>query len=237
MVSYAGQLYTKQDYHNNKMVDCEKNNPKTHGALRGFKVASFLAGTEHADSGVLSRFYQAVESGLTAAQSGTTLEKLHPEATLESQCMAVVVEAVRLLFLNEIMPEDLMSAVLDILPPGSIFDNPLRAKLIQAQDYLEERQTLVNNAEASDLNIDILEIDYRNARRCGSGHNLEEAIAAAFYAFTARKHNFRDVVEIALRAGNPAISAPVAAALAGATIGLDSVPAEWLEQAGFGKKE
>ncbi len=78
---------------------------------------------------------------------------------------------VRLLCRQEILPEDLMAATLDMTPPGyldlPLAGNPLRQKLLAAQDYLEERQTLVDNVEAGNLEVDLFRIDLNNITHCG----------------------------------------------------------------------
>ncbi|MEI7554887.1 ADP-ribosylglycohydrolase family protein [Candidatus Chlorohelix sp.] len=152
------------------------------------------------------------------------------QAALVFESQILLGHAVRLMCLHELLPEDLMSAVIDFLPPGGIFDNPLRAKLLAAQDYLEERQTLVDNMLAGDLELDLLEIDRRNAKRCGAGANIEEAVAAAFYAVTARKDSFEEAITVALAAGNPTLSASICGAIAGAYHGIKGIPAEWLDK-------
>ncbi|NWJ47957.1 MAG: ADP-ribosylglycohydrolase family protein [Chloroflexi bacterium] len=152
------------------------------------------------------------------------------QAMLVFESQILLGHAVRLMCRHELLPEDLMSAVIDFLPPGGIFENPLRAKLLVAQDYLEERQTLVDNMLAGDLELDLLEIDGRNARRCGAGANIEEAVAAAFYAVTARKNSFEEAVTVALSAGNPTLSAAICGAIAGAYHGIKAIPTEWLDK-------
>ncbi len=145
-----------------------------------------------------------------------------------------VAAAVRLLCRQDILPEDLMAAALDLLPPGYLglpmAGNPLRQKLLSAQDYLEERQTLVDNVEASDLSVDWFRIDLNNLERCGTSGYAPETIGAAFYAFTARKDSFEEAVTLAVNAGGDTDSvAAITGALAGAYHGLEAIPLRWRE--------
>jgi ADP-ribosylglycohydrolase len=140
--------------------------------------------------------------------------------------------AVRLLCLNELMPEDLMSAALDFLPPDNLLNNPVRAKLIVAQDYIEERQTLVNNIQANDdLIIDLFEIDLNNLERIGTTSQATETVAGAFYAFVARKNSFEEAVTLAVNAGGDTDArGAMTGALAGASLGAGAIPQRWLDK-------
>ncbi len=154
----------------------------------------------------------------------------HPIAVAAGVAVAT---AVRLLGRREIMPEDLMAAVLDMLPPGylglPLAGNPLRQKLLAAQDYLEERQTLVDNVEAGDLSVDFFRIDLNNMERCGTSGYAPETVAAAFYAFTARKDSFEEAMWLAVNAGGDSDSvASITGALAGAYHGLAAIPERWI---------
>jgi ADP-ribosylglycohydrolase len=139
--------------------------------------------------------------------------------------------AVRLLCLNELLPEDLMSAALDFLPPDNLLENPVKAKLVVAQDYIEERQTLVNNIRANDdLIVDLFEIDLNNIERIGTGSSAAESVAGAFYAFVARKNNFEEAVTLAVNGGgDTSARGTMTGALAGAYLGAEAIPARWLE--------
>jgi ADP-ribosyl-[dinitrogen reductase] hydrolase len=141
-------------------------------------------------------------------------------------------EAVRVLCRHEIMPEDLMAAALDTLQPGylglPLVGNPLRQKLLFAQDYIEERQTLVDNAESNDLPIDFFRIDLNNMERCGTTGYAPYSLAAAFYAFAARKTSFEEAVLVAINAGGDTDTiGAMTGALAGAYHGLAGIPAHW----------
>lgn len=143
-------------------------------------------------------------------------------------------EAVRVLCRHEIMPEDLMAAALDTLQPGylglPLVNNPLRQKLLFAQDYIEERQTLVDNVEANDLSVDFFRIDLNNLERCGTTGYAPTSIAAAFYAFAARKDSFEEAVLVAINAGGDADTiGAMTGAIAGAYHGLAAIPGRWRE--------
>ncbi len=143
-----------------------------------------------------------------------------------------VATAVRLVCRHDILPEDLMAAALDMLPPGYLglpmAGNPLRQKLLAAQDYIEERQTLVDNVEAGNLSVDFFRIDLNNMERCGTSGYAPETVAAAFYAFAARKDSFEEAVTLAVNAGGDSDSiAAITGALAGAYHGLDAIPERW----------
>lgn len=141
-------------------------------------------------------------------------------------------EAVRVLCRHEIMPEDLMAAAIDTLQPGyldlPLVNNPLRQKLLFAQDYIEERQTLVDNAESNDLPIDFFRIDLNNMERCGTTGYGPYSLAAAFYAFAARKTSFEEAVLVAINAGGDTDTiGAMTGALAGAYHGLAGIPEHW----------
>lgn len=143
-----------------------------------------------------------------------------------------VATGVRLFCRREIIPEDLMAAALDMLPPGylglPLAGNPLRQKLLAAQDYIEERQTLVDNVEASGLAVDFFRIDLNNMERCGTTGYAPDSIAAAFYAATARKDSFEEALLLAVNAGGDADTiAAITGALAGAYHGLSGIPERW----------
>ncbi len=143
-------------------------------------------------------------------------------------------EAVRVLCRHEIMPEDLMAVALDTLPPGylglPLVNNPLRQKLLFAQDYIEERQTLVDNVEANDLLVDFFRIDLNNLERCGTTGYGPTSIAAAFYAFAARKESFEEAVVAAINAGGDTDTiGAMTGAIAGAYHGLAVIPERWRE--------
>lgn len=142
----------------------------------------------------------------------------------------VFAAAVRLLCRDEILPEDLMSATLDYLPFGLPSENPLREKLLAAQDYLEERQTLVDNIESGNLSgIDLFRVDLNNLERCGTGNTVAQTVAAAFYAVTAYKTDFEQAVKLAINAGGEARTiGAITGALAGAYLGLSAIPERWL---------
>ncbi len=161
--------------------------------------------------------------------NSTQAAQLFTSNALSIQGAIAVAIAVRSLAQNDLLTEDLMSAALDYLPFGLMDENPLREKLLAAQDYLEERQTLVDNIEAGDLaGVDLFRVDLNNMERCGVSNNLAETVAAAFYAFTARKESFEEAVTLALNAGGAtgAIAA-VTGALAGAYHGWEAIPERW----------
>ena len=137
--------------------------------------------------------------------------------------------AVNLLARHEILPEDLMSAALDFLPPDPF--KPLPQRLLAAQDYLEERQTLVDNIEAGDLfEIDLRAVDLRNVARAMGNSSIggEGVVAAAFYLFAARKTSFDEVWQLVSRieGSNVAVAVTVLA-LAGAYHGSQAIPSVW----------
>jgi ADP-ribosyl-[dinitrogen reductase] hydrolase len=143
-----------------------------------------------------------------------------------------VATAVRLICRHELLPEDLMAAAMDMLPPGYLglpmAGNPLLQKLLVAQDYIEERQTLVDNVEAGDLMFDFWRIDLNNMQRCGTSGYAPETMAAAFYAFVARKNSFEEAVLLAVNAGGDTDGiAAITGALSGAYLGLSAIPERW----------
>jgi ADP-ribosylglycohydrolase len=155
----------------------------------------------------------------------------HPVAVGAGMALA---EAVRVLCRHEIIPEDLMAVGLDILQPGylglPLVNNPLRQKLLAAQDYIEERQTLVDNVDANDLSVDFFRIDLNNLERCGTTGYAPESLAAAFYAFAARKGSFEEALLVAVNAGGDTDTiGAMTGALAGAYHGLAAIPARWRE--------
>ena len=144
-----------------------------------------------------------------------------------------VAQAVRLMARHEIIPEDLMAAALDILPPGPqlslpMAGNPLHQKLLAAQDFIEERQTLVDNVEAGDESVDFFRIDLNNMERAGLTGYAPESLAAAFYAVVARKESFEEALLLAVNAGGDTDTiAAITGAIAGAYHGLAGIPARW----------
>ncbi len=168
---------------------------------------------------------------LADCEKAARLTHNHPVAVGAGVGLA---EAVRLLCRHEIMPEDLMAAALDTLQPGylglTLVSNPLRQKLLVAQDYIEERQTLVDNVEANDLSVDFFRIDLNNLERCGTTGYAPESLAAAFYAFAARKNSFEEALLIAVNAGGDTDTiGAMTGALAGAYHGLEGIPIRWRE--------
>ncbi len=150
--------------------------------------------------------------------------------TMQLQAAFLLAVAVRLMISNEVMLEDLMSAVLDYLPPGLIFDNPYREKLLAAQDYLEERQTLVNNILAGDLEgIDLDEIDQRNIARCEVSDDLPGALAAGFYIVAARRNDFKTAMKLAIGAKRNYVVSIVTGIISGACYGTAIIPKEYQE--------
>lgn len=143
---------------------------------------------------------------------------------------------------HEILPEDLMSAVLDFFPPDP--DNmAVRAGLLVAQDCLEERQTLVDNIEAGDLfDVDLLQVDFRNMERASRVREVTLAeksrrvqLPPAFYAFAACKQSFAQVMPLVSAFADAPQMLDAAAgviilatALAGAYHGLDAIPEKYL---------
>ena len=144
-----------------------------------------------------------------------------------------VAQAIRLMARGEIMPEDLMAAALDILPPGPALQlpmsgNPLHQKLLAAQDFIEERQTLVDNVDSGDLSVDFFRIDLNNLERCGLTSYAPQTLAAAFYAFAARKDSFEEAVTLAINAGGDTDGiGSITGAIAGAYHGLSGIPEHW----------
>jgi len=166
----------------------------------------------------LLRFYEDVSGYLdaTKAQAGLLLGV-----------------AVRLMVSNEIMVEDLLSAVIDYLPPDAGLDNPYRAKLLAAQDYLEERQTLVNNILAGDLEgIDLSEVDQRNVARCENSNDLPGAVAAGFYLIIACKDDFKAAMKLALEAKRNYVITFLVGVTLGACYGSTIIPNEYQENSG-----
>jgi hypothetical protein len=135
------------------------------------------------------------------------------------------------------MPEDLMSLAIDYLPPGLMDDNPLRARLLVAQDYLEERQTLVDNIEAGDLEIDVLEVDIRNMKRCAAAGEIAGEIAAAFYAVTARKTSFEEAVELTLKSESSELTRLVVGAISGGQHGFGAIPVKYFQGENYGLRQ
>lgn len=164
------------------------------------------------------------ERFLHDSQIGTLFAQ---ENSLQTQSGRVVAIAVRLLARQEILPEDLMSAALDYLPFGLLEGYPLRVKLLAAQDYLEERQTLVDNVLAGDLDIDVFRVDLNNMERCGVGSDIAGRVGAAFYAVTAYKESFEEALILAMNAGVAATA--LTGALAGAYHGVEAIPERWLK--------
>jgi hypothetical protein len=160
----------------------------------------------------------------------------YPES-LSAQAAVVAARATLAMCRQEIMPEDLMSLAIDYLPPGLMDDNPLRARLLVAQDYLEERQTLVDNIEAGDLEIDVLGVDIRNMKRCASAGEIAGEIAAAFYAITARKTSFEEAVELALKSESSELTRLVVGAISGGQHGFESIPVKYYEGEGYGLRQ
>ncbi len=145
--------------------------------------------------------------------------------------MLAIAKAAYLLARREIMPEDLMSAILDVLPFD--FFHPSYQKLLVAQDYLEERQTLVDNVEAGELaDVDLQQTDFKNVNRlwAKSIPNLTtyDVLAAACYLLAARKDSFEEVINLAfsLKNINPDLS-PLIGVLAGAYHGQEAIPDVW----------
>ncbi|HEX2912529.1 MAG TPA: ADP-ribosylglycohydrolase family protein [Chloroflexia bacterium] len=169
------------------------------------------------------------ESFLADCERAARLTHNNPVAIAGGVAVAT---AVRLLCRHEIIPEDLMAAALDMLQPGYLglpmAGNPMRQKLIVAQDYIEERQTLVDNVEANDLDVDFFRIDLNNLERCGTSGYAPETVAAAFYAFAARKDSFEEAVTLAINAGGDSDAiASITGALSGAYLGLSAIPERW----------
>jgi ADP-ribosylglycohydrolase len=153
----------------------------------------------------------------------------HPVAV---QAAVAVAAAIRAMCRHEIFPEDLMAFAIDMLPPGyqglPLTGNPLRLKLLAAQDYIEERQTLVDNVVANELDVDLLRVDLNNMERCGTRGYAPETVAAAFFAFVARKDSFEDALMVAINAGGDTDTiAAITGALAGAYHGLSGIPERW----------
>lgn len=178
---------------------------------------------------VLGKFNRALFQA--DCEKAARLTHNHPVAIGAGVALA---EAVRVLCRHEILPEDLMAAALDVLQPGylglPLVNNPLRQKLLFAQDYIEERQTLVDNVEATDLPVDFFRIDLNNLERCGTTGYAPESLAAAFYAFAARKDSFEEALLVAVNAGGDTDTiGAMTGALAGAYHGLAAIPARWRE--------
>ena len=151
--------------------------------------------------------------------------------TRPTETMLVIAKAVYWLARREIMPEDLLSAILDVLP----FDyfHPSYQKLLVAQDYLEERQTLVDNVEAGEIaGVDLQQTDFKNVNRlwAKSIPNITayDVLAAACYLFAARKDSFEEVMNLAfmLEDTNPDLP-PLLGVLAGAYHGQEAIPDAW----------
>ena len=148
-----------------------------------------------------------------------------------NETMLAIAKAAYLLARREIMPEDLMSAILDVLPFD--FFHPAYQKLLVAQDFLEERQTLVDNVEAGELlDVDLLQTDYKNVIRLWAKSvptlTAYDVLAAACYLFAARKSSFEEVMDLAfsLKNTNPDL-APLLGVLAGAYHGQEAIPDAW----------
>jgi ADP-ribosylglycohydrolase len=156
----------------------------------------------------------------------TKLTHRHPNSLHGAVAVAI---AIRQLCRNELLPEDLMSAALDFLPFGLLDELPLRKKLLAAQDYLEERQTLVDNIEAGELlDVDLRRVDLKNVERCGLSSDVSETVAGAFYAFTSYKQDFEGALTLALETGgDTSTRAALVGALSGAYLGLKAIPERW----------
>lgn len=160
-------------------------------------------------------------------EEGVAETSLPGETWIDRQCREVAIAGIQLLAEHAILPEDLMSATLDLLPFG-FNENPVREKLLASQDYLEERQTLVDNIEAGNLEVDLFLVDLKNMERCGTNGILPEVVARAFYAVTARKNSFEEAVLLGVNAGGKAkMVGELTGALAGAYHGLDLIPGRW----------
>ena len=202
------------------------------GGLAGERAAGNGVAMRIAPLGLLHVFGKfSRQNFLADCEKAARLTHNHPVAVGAGVALA---EGVRVLCRHEIMPEDLMAAALDTLQPGylglPLVNNPLRQKLLVAQDYIEERQTLVDNVEANDLEVDFLRVDLNNMERCGTTGYAPESLAAAFYAFAARKHSFEEALLVAINAGGDTDTiGAMTGALAGAYHGLEGIPQRWRE--------
>jgi ADP-ribosylglycohydrolase len=200
------------------------------GGINGERAAGNGVAMRIAPVGLLHVYGQFDRSRFLAdCERAARLTHSNPVAIAAGIAVAT---AVRLMSRREIIPEDLMAAALDMMPPGylglPLAGNPLRQKLLAAQDYIEERQTLVDNVEAGDLSFDFWRIDLNNMERCGTSGYAPETVAAAFYAFAARKDSFEEAIKLAVNAGGDTDSiAAITGAIAGAYHGLSAIPVRW----------
>lgn len=207
---------------------------RSSGAYQGGPVSEDAADSEAAcriaPLGLLYSYGEfAPEEFRQACATAASLTHNHP---LAIQAAVVVAGAVRAMCRREIMPEDLMALALDLIPPGylglPLAGNPLRQKLLAAQDYIEERQTFVDNVLANDLDVDIFRVDLKNMLRCGISIYAPETIAAAFFAFVAQKDSFEEALVLAINPGGAtATIGAITGALAGAYHGLSAIPERW----------
>jgi hypothetical protein len=154
--------------------------------------------------------------------------------------------AVNVLVRHEILPEDLMSAILDYYAMLRSGPYHLRGKLLAVQDYIEERQTFVDNIEAGDFlgfsTTDITQVDLRNMARAfnykdSSEDSTDGDLTAACYAFIAHKDSFSDALKLAysFTETEPSTMAKYkvplfVGILAGAYHGIEAIPNEWKKQ-------
>jgi ADP-ribosyl-[dinitrogen reductase] hydrolase len=143
----------------------------------------------------------------TDCEKAAYLTHRHPVAV---QAAVAVAAGVRAMCRREIFPEDLMAFAIDMLPPGyqglALTGNPLRLK----------------------LDVDLLRVDLNNMERCGTRGYAPETVAAAFFAFVARKDNFEEALTVAVNAGGDTDTiAAITGALAGAYHGLSGIPERW----------
>lgn len=165
-------------------------------------------------------------------QACASAARLTHNNSVAIQAAVAVAGAVRAMCRHEIMPEDLMALALDLIPPGyldlPLAGNPLRQKLLAAQDYIEERQTFVDNVLANDLDVDIFRVDLKNMLRCGISSYAPETVAAAFYAFVAQKDSFEEALVLAINPGGAtSATGAITGAIAGAYHGLAAIPERW----------
>jgi hypothetical protein len=201
-----------------------------------------------------------IEDGIEDLLSDTDTIKELTAANLYKHVSQVVTEteglginiAVNVLAHHEILPEDLMSAILDHYNPASESEvgtpasqvlSKRRGNLLAVQDYIEERQTLIDNIEAGDFlsfsDADVFQVDLRNMGRAFRYAEFT-ALNPACYAFVACKTSFEAAMQLAFAfvdasLADPASQTPYAVplivgALAGAYHGIDAIPDEWKKQ-------
>lgn len=142
---------------------------------------------------------------ITYAKQDAQITHNSSEAKCGSMAIAL---GTALLSHQNLMPEEVLDAVIDVLP-----DSIVKTKLLLAKKHLED---------ATDERKALLEI--------GSQGYVPETVAAAYYCLVAGE-DFKEVVTKAVRAGGDTdTTAAIAGGMAGTFYGLDGIPDEYKAQ-------